>query len=176
MKQPAKSLLSALLSTSLEESTINDVSSDQSNTIIFALPIEILRAFENNTRPTRNPIPNIRSVTITSGLLSHCAQGGILVYLCDAGTFETSEKFDLIFLDPPYAAGLYAPTLSSLLSAGMLKPTTLVVCESDSAEIFSKNGDLASKFKEVKVSKYSKTVITILSLYFICTDRIYILD
>ena len=28
-------------------STINDVSSDQSNTIIFALPIEILRAFEN---------------------------------------------------------------------------------------------------------------------------------
>ena len=31
-------------------STINDVSSDQSNTIIFALPIEILRAFENNNK------------------------------------------------------------------------------------------------------------------------------
>ena len=30
-------------------STINDVSSDQSNTIIFALPIEILRAFEGST-------------------------------------------------------------------------------------------------------------------------------
>jgi len=30
-------------------STINDVSSDQSNTIIFALPIEILRAFEGKT-------------------------------------------------------------------------------------------------------------------------------
>lgn len=29
-------------------STINDVSSDQSNTIIFALPIEILRAFEGS--------------------------------------------------------------------------------------------------------------------------------
>ena len=28
-------------------STINDISSDQSNTIIFALPIEVLRAFEN---------------------------------------------------------------------------------------------------------------------------------
>ena len=27
-------------------STINDVSSDQSNTLIFAIPIEILRAFE----------------------------------------------------------------------------------------------------------------------------------
>ncbi len=30
-------------------STINDVSSDQSNTIIFALPIEVLRAFENSS-------------------------------------------------------------------------------------------------------------------------------
>ena len=30
-------------------STINDVSSDQSNTIVFALPIEVLRAFEGKT-------------------------------------------------------------------------------------------------------------------------------
>ena len=29
-------------------STINDVSSDQSNTIIFAIPVEVLRAFENS--------------------------------------------------------------------------------------------------------------------------------
>lgn len=29
-------------------STINDVSSDQSNTIIFAIPLEVLRAFEGN--------------------------------------------------------------------------------------------------------------------------------
>ena len=29
-------------------STINDVSSDQSNTIIFAIPIEVLRAFEGS--------------------------------------------------------------------------------------------------------------------------------
>ena len=28
--------------------TINDISSDQSNTVVFAIPIEILRAFENN--------------------------------------------------------------------------------------------------------------------------------
>lgn len=29
-------------------STLNDISSDQSNTIVFAVPLEILRAFENN--------------------------------------------------------------------------------------------------------------------------------
>ena len=40
-------------------STINDVSSDQSNTIIFALPIEILRAFEGmaGSRPPMPPMP-----------------------------------------------------------------------------------------------------------------------
>ena len=37
-------------------STINDVSSDQSNTIIFALPIEILRAFEGNNDTSKKVI------------------------------------------------------------------------------------------------------------------------
>ena len=31
-------------------STLNDLSSDQSNTIIFAIPIEVLRAFEGKTQ------------------------------------------------------------------------------------------------------------------------------
>ncbi len=74
-----------------------------------------------------------------------------------------SEKFDIVFLDPPYAAGLYAPALSALLEADMLKSTTLIVCESDSTAIFGNNEKLASKFTEVKVSRYSKTVITILT-------------
>ena len=73
------------------------------------------------------------------------------------------EKFDIVFLDPPYAAGLYAPALSSLLAANMLKPTSLIVCESDSAEIFAKDKELSARFKEVKVSRYSKTVITVLT-------------
>lgn len=40
-------------------STINDVSSDQSNTIIFALPIEILRAFEGNNETAKKVINKI---------------------------------------------------------------------------------------------------------------------
>ena len=75
----------------------------------------------------------------------------------------SGESFDIVFLDPPYAAGLYAPSLRALLEAGMLKPTTLIVCESDSKDIFSKDALLADRFDEVKVSRYSRTVITILS-------------
>lgn len=73
------------------------------------------------------------------------------------------ERFDIVFLDPPYAAGLYAPALSALLDTGMLKETSLIVCESDSTAIFGKNVELADKFCEVKVSRYSKTVITVLT-------------
>jgi len=37
-------------------STINDVSSDQSNTIIFALPVEVLRAIEGNNKDINSKI------------------------------------------------------------------------------------------------------------------------
>lgn len=40
-------------------STINDVSSDQSNTIIFAIPVEILRAFENKSDVSADLIKKI---------------------------------------------------------------------------------------------------------------------
>lgn len=40
-------------------STINDVSSDQSNTIIFAIPIEVLRAFEKNPSDVTKIVKNI---------------------------------------------------------------------------------------------------------------------
>ena len=73
------------------------------------------------------------------------------------------EKFDIVFLDPPYAAGLYAPALRALLEADMLKSTSMIVCESDSADMFAKDSLLADRFETVKVSKYSRTVITILS-------------
>ena len=40
-------------------STINDVSSDQSNTIIFAIPIEVLRAFEKSPIDATKIVKNI---------------------------------------------------------------------------------------------------------------------
>ncbi len=72
------------------------------------------------------------------------------------------SKFDIIFLDPPYASGLYCPVIQAMLNADMLKPMSIIVCESDHDEIFGENHDLAERFVIKKQSKYSKTVITIL--------------
>ena len=73
-------------------------------------------------------------------------------------------KFDVIFLDPPYAAGLYAPILHLMMECQILKQTSLIVCESDTDEIFAGDEKLANCFSIQKTSRYSKTVINILSL------------
>ena len=40
-------------------STLNDVSSDQSNTIVFAIPLEVLRAFENKDNDVKSIVSKI---------------------------------------------------------------------------------------------------------------------
>ncbi len=74
------------------------------------------------------------------------------------------KQFDIVFLDPPYALGMYKPSLWAMLKNNVLKPTTLIVCESNTDAIFENDGELEENFCIVKQSKYSKTVITVLRL------------
>ena len=74
------------------------------------------------------------------------------------------KSYDIIFLDPPYAANMYKPALKKLLDNGYIKPSTFIICESDFNELFENDIELESKFTIKKQSKYSKTVITILGL------------
>ncbi len=73
-------------------------------------------------------------------------------------------QFDLIFLDPPYASGLYAPILKALWENGMIKPHSMVICESDFEELFQTEPSLTECYTIKKQSKYSKTVISILEV------------
>ena len=73
-------------------------------------------------------------------------------------------QFDIVFLDPPYASGLYAPVIKAMLDGKMLKSTSMIVCESDHDEIFKEDTVLSQQFTVKKQSKYSKTVITVLEL------------
>ena len=73
------------------------------------------------------------------------------------------KKFDLIFLDPPYASGYYIIALNGLIEYDMLKPSTMIICESGEDTIFANDETLSSKFEIVRQSRYSKSYITILS-------------
>lgn len=76
---------------------------------------------------------------------------------------NSGKKFDLIFIDPPYASGFYQPALKALLDGGFLKESTLIICESGEENIFDKNRALEDAFKTVKKSRYGRTFITILT-------------
>ncbi len=75
---------------------------------------------------------------------------------------NTGKKFDIVFLDPPYAANLYAPTLRALQKAQMLKPTSLLICESDTEIFFNNDAELAEYFEIQKSTRYGKIVVTVL--------------
>ena len=76
---------------------------------------------------------------------------------------NAGKKFDTIFLDPPYNSGFYNIALKNLCECGMLKPTTLIICESGAEAIFENEPELADSFNVIKQSRYSNTYITILT-------------
>ncbi len=70
-------------------------------------------------------------------------------------------KFDIVFLDPPYDKGLLPHALKLLFDYGLLKPTSQVVCESRSENIFAEVGE--DKFKVIKSAKYGIASVNILA-------------
>ena len=70
------------------------------------------------------------------------------------------KKYDVVFIDPPYALRAVAPTLKALLEGDMLKSTSIVVCESEEPDIFEADAALGEKFEIIKRAKYGVAHIT----------------
>ena len=72
------------------------------------------------------------------------------------------RKFDIVFIDPPYALRALPATLESLLKWGLLKPTSVVVCESEESDIFESSPELREKFEILRCAKYGVAHITVI--------------
>jgi 16S rRNA (guanine(966)-N(2))-methyltransferase RsmD len=71
--------------------------------------------------------------------------------------------FDLVFLDPPYAAGLLPACLSALWMGGLLSPNAVVVAESGAAgDVAGSDESLASKYEILKQNRYGAAFVTLL--------------
>ena len=68
------------------------------------------------------------------------------------------EKFDLIFLDPPYATGLLKNALDGIVKFDKLSTGGIIVCES-SAE--TELPELDAPYQHLKTYKYGKVKITV---------------
>lgn len=74
------------------------------------------------------------------------------------------EKFDLVFLDPPYAMHAHAEALRRLLDGDLVEPDCLFICESGEPDIFEGHEELAARFETRKTARYTHTYIHILTL------------
>ena len=67
------------------------------------------------------------------------------------------EKFDIVFLDPPFSKGMMDKALKTMLDADVLSDRAMVICESDTDEIPKHDG-----YEIYKHKKYGRVNINIL--------------
>ena len=73
------------------------------------------------------------------------------------------EKFDMIFLDPPYAGGFLPKVLAELIEKNLLADNAIIVCESaHEGDVFGGNEELKNQFTVRRVARYGAACVTIL--------------
>ena len=68
------------------------------------------------------------------------------------------EKFDIVFLDPPYHTGLLQRALEHLVSFDILRQHGIIVCESAAEEELS---EVAAPYRLYRTYRYGKIKLTI---------------
>ncbi len=72
--------------------------------------------------------------------------------------------FHLVFLDPPYAAGLVPKCLAKLLERRLLTPGATLVCEvGEGTDIFGGDAALAARFTLLKENRYGLAKVFIIT-------------
>jgi 16S rRNA G966 N2-methylase RsmD len=66
------------------------------------------------------------------------------------------ERFDIVFIDAPYAAKLTGDALARLCEHDLLNDGATVVCESDDEKTFEND-----QLSVIKQTRYGKTYITL---------------
>ena len=76
---------------------------------------------------------------------------------------QLGRRFDLVFLDPPYATTLIRDALTMLIIEDIIKPTTLIICEGDKPMVLEDDSVLSETFEIVKQNRYGIAFVTILT-------------
>ena len=79
-------------------------------------------------------------------------------------TVRGRKKYDIVFIDPPYAQKIAVGSAKRLYDAGLLKPTSIVCCESIEEDIFSSCPEAEEIFCVIKQKKFGMSHITLLGV------------
>ena len=72
------------------------------------------------------------------------------------------EKYDIIFIDPPYKDKIISEILKKIVKADIMSENCIVICESGDEDVFYGDEELKSKYTVSKISKYSISYVTVL--------------
>lgn len=92
-------------------------------------------------------------------------ESGALVVCEDSLSFlkkHSGERFDIVFLDPPYAGELIECALSILIKNDLLSDDAFVICESDRFEILGVEN--SQKYDIIKTMKHGVAHVSVLKL------------
>ena len=76
--------------------------------------------------------------------------------------YSDLEKFDIVFLDPPYASDMINQALDLLFERELIKETSSIVCESDRFDFLSEKN--SSRFEIIKTMKHGIAHISVLKM------------
>lgn len=77
--------------------------------------------------------------------------------------FDKLDKFNIVFLDPPYDTNIIKDIVKKLIKQGYIADGGIIICESENSEI-AFDADVEESFEQVKVYKYGKVYITVVKL------------
>ncbi len=98
------------------------------------------------------------AVRIVKENLKACGLSGTVLQTDALDYLRREEKFDLIFLDPPYDAGLYEPALTAINSVDKLSDGGIIICETRREIPLP---ELTAPYRKGKEYRYGKVKICV---------------
>jgi len=115
---------------------------------------------EKETRLTRLIKENLESCKLEKR--AKVVEMDVLSYTKEGGKFSLPEKFDLIFVGPPYKLNMIKNTLDIIVNLNLLKKDGWVICQHHFKEEVPGKEEFLSLFRK---ERYGKTMI---SFYKMC--------
>ena len=72
------------------------------------------------------------------------------------------EKYDIIFIDPPYKDKIIAEILKKIVKSDIMSENCIIICESGDEDVFYGDEELRNNFIVSKISRYAISYVTVL--------------
>lgn len=150
-----KESLFSIISTYVPDSVFLDLFTGTGNIALEALSRGAKRAvmIEQDPEALKIVIENINSL----GYEDRCRAYKNDVVRAVEILGRKDEKFDIIFMDPPYKQELCTKVMKAIEKAGILAQGGLIICEH---HIFEELADEVGEFKKADYRKYGKKAMT----------------